>query len=236
MKWLVWALVAINLGLFAYFNLDHILPSAPIAKATEINPEKIKVLSQKEIEALPKKAVEAPPAAKAAPQADTAAPVNTATPAPAVSACFEWGVFSASNLASAQSAVAKLNLQTTVKEQNTQQASRFWVYEPPLKTAAAAQAKAAELKALGIGELFVVQEPKWKNAISFGIFEDEQLATKLLNELRAKGVKDAVKTLRNQGRGHSSLRFNNLAVNQIVSLKQLKSEFPEAALKEVACN
>lgn len=230
MKWLVWALVLINLGLLAYFNLDHILPSAPIAKATEINPEKIKVLSQKEIEALPKKAVESPPAAKAAPQADTVVPAS------AVSACFEWGVFSANNLASAQSAVAKLNLQTTVKEQNSQQASRFWVYEPPLKTAAAAQAKAAELKALGIGELFVVQEPKWKNAISFGIFEDEQLATKLLNELRAKGVKDVVKTLRNQGKGHSSLVFNNLAVNQLATLKQLKSEFPEAALKEVACN
>ena len=85
-------------------------------------------------------------------------------------------------------------------------------------------------------DIFVVLEPKWRNAISFGVFEDEQLANKLLNELKAKGVKDVVKALRNQGKGHSSLIFNNLAANQITALKQLKSEFPEAALKEVGCN
>ncbi|MGZ8257945.1 MAG: SPOR domain-containing protein [Methylotenera sp.] len=222
MKRLVWLLVLINIGLLAYFNLDRILPSTPQIKWAEIDPEKISVLSQKQIEALPKKAVALPPAV---------APKPTST----VKSCFEWGVFSAASLTGAQSAVEKLALQASVKEQTSQQAKRFWVYSPPLKTAQEAQAKAVELKALGVEDLFVVQEQKWKNAISFGVFEDEQLAIKLMNELKAKGVTNVVKALRNQGKGHFSLLFNNVADAEVTSLKQLKSDFPEATLKAVAC-
>lgn len=237
MKLLVWLLLIINLLLLAYFNIDHILPSVPIAKTVEIAPENIKVLSQKEIEALPRKTI-TPAAPVVTANLDTAITLPNAHAAPTATptSCFEWGVFSANSLTTAQNAVAKLALQATVKEQTSQQAKRFWIYKPPLKTAEEAQLKAAELKALGVTDIFVVLEPKWRNAISFGVFEDEQLANKLLNELKAKGVKDVVKALRNQGKGHSSLIFNNLAANQITALKQLKSEFPEAALKEVGCN
>ena len=229
MKWLVWLLLIVNVGLLAYFNLDFILPSTPLAKIAEINPEKIAVLAQKQIEALPKIVQEANPPTRPALNAEA----TITTP---VNVCFEWGVFSANSLAGAQNAATRLALQATVKQQSFQQAKRFWVYKPPLRSAEDAQAKALELQALGVDDLFVVQEPKWRNAISFGVFEDEQLATNLLNELKAKGVKEVYKALRNQGKGHSSLMFNNLAANQITELNQLKSEFPEAALKEVACN
>ena len=227
MKWLVWLLLLVNAGLLAYFNLDHIVPSAPLAKTVEINPEKINVLSQKEIEALPRKMEEAPVVPALAAEAAIATPVNT---------CFEWGVFSATGLVGAKYAVNKLALQATVKNQTYQEAKRFWVYKPPLKSASEAQLKAQELQALGVKDLFVIQEARWRNAISFGVFEDEQLANRLVSELKAKGIKDVVKALRNQGKGHSSLLFANLGTSQIAELNQLKSEFPEAALKEVACN
>lgn len=212
-------LILLNLGLLAYFNRDHFLPSVPQPEFKEINPEKITVLNQQQIEAMPKKVAATPPPP----------PVNIAK------TCMEWGVFSDTNLPSAQSELSKLSLQATVKEETSQDAKRFWVYKPPLKTAQEALAKAAELKALGIEDIFVVQEPKWKNAISFGVFEDEQLAAKLLNELKAKGVKDAVKALRNQGKVHSSLLLTNLTETEIATLKKLKPEFPAANLKEVSC-
>ncbi len=218
MKQLFWLLALINIGLVAYFNLAHTLPSKPHAQSTEIAPEKIQVLSQKQIEALPKKSVVPPP--------------QTPT---AIAACFEWGIFSNANIANAQNVVARLALQATVKEQTSQQSKRFWVYRPPLKSAQKAQLRAAELKALGIEDLFVVQEKEWENAISFGIFEDEQLASKLLSELKAKGIKDAVKTLRNQGKGYATLQLNNLAEHDVAELKKFKSDFPEADLKEVSC-
>lgn len=225
MKQLFWVLVLFNLGLFTYFNAGLILPSKPQAKLVEINPEQIKLLSPTQIEALPKK-----PASSTAPAIVLPAPITTPT------SCFEWGVFSDTNIANAQSAISQLALQATLKQQSHQQARRFWVYKAPLKSAAEAQLKAAELKALGVENLFVVQDAKWKNAISFGIFEDEQLAIKLMNELKTKGIRDVTKTLRNQGKDLSSLLFNNLTEANVVEIKKLKPSFPYASLKEVSCN
>ncbi len=223
MKKLIWLLVIVNVGLLAYFNLDYILPSTPAVKFSELNPEKISILSQKQIEALPKKT-----ASVAEP---IVAPVIATSPS-----CYEWGVFSAPRVAGAQTATLKLSLLASVKEQTSQEAKRFWIYRPPLKTAQEAQVKAAELKALGVQHMFIVQEPKWRNAISFGIFEDEQLAINLVNELKAKGVRDVIKALRNQGKGHFSLIFNKLAEDKVAAIKLLKPDFPEADLKVVPCN
>lgn len=220
MKKLVWLLVLINVGLLGYFNLDLILPGKQKVTMPAINPEKIKLLTQQQIEALPKKVA-------AAPDPSTLPPVD---------ACYEWGVFSTDRVSDAQIATSNIALQAQVKEQTPSEAKRFWVYKPPLKSPEAAQAKAIELKALGIQELFVVPDSKWKNAISFGVFEDEKLATSLLKELRANGVKDAVKALRNQGKGHASLLFSELTDEKLAELKKLKSDFPEADLKKISCN
>jgi hypothetical protein len=239
MKKLVWLLVLINVGLLAYFNKDVILPNAPKAASLAIHPEKISILTQQQIDALPKKGSASTVASITPPTVDTSSTANTAPvtePAPIKTTCYEWGVFSAASLTGAQTAVSNLSIQTTVKEQSSLEAKRFWVYKPPLKSVEAAQAKALELKALGIQELYIVQDAKWKNAISFGVFEDEQLATNLLNELKAKGVKEVVKALRNQGKGHASLQFNKLTDTEVIELKKLKPEFPEADLKEVACS
>lgn len=226
MKKLLWLLVLINIGLLTYFNLDRILLTPPAVTQAEIDPEKIVILSPAQIDALPKKNTESiSPSTPVAP-----------TPQVAITSCFEWGSFSAPSLIGAQNAVARLALQATVKEQPSPQGKRFWVYRPPFKSAQEAQSRATELKALGIDDLFVVQEPKWKNAISFGIFEDEQLAVKLLNELKTKGVKDAEKTLRNQGKDHASLLFKSLTETEAAEIKKLKPEFPEAELKEVSCS
>lgn len=227
MKQFFWLLLLINLGLFAYFNVDYILPSKQQMQVEEISPDKIQVLSSQQIDALSKKETTSAP-----PSASTSLPQL----APTATACFEWGIFSDANLANAQNVLAKLSLPATVKEQNSQQPKRFWVYRPPLKSVAEAQQRASEIRALGVQDLFVVQEPRWKNAISFGIFEDENLATKLLQELQAKGIKGVTKVLRSQGRGHSSLLLNNIAESDAVELKKLKPNFPEAELKEISCH
>lgn len=222
MKRLFWLLVIINLGLLAYFNAGFILPAQPEIRVSEIHPDKIKLLSQKDIDALSTKSQPTP----------VTPPI--AEPKPAA-ACFNWGIFSDAGLAKAQKALAKIALQASVQVQNTDQPKRYWVYIPPAKTAAAAQKKAAELKALGIEDLFVVQEDKGKNAISFGIFGDEQLADKLMQELKAKGVRNVEKALRSNGKGQHSLVFNNLSENELAELTKLKPDFPTAELKETTC-
>jgi hypothetical protein len=206
----------LNLGLLVYFNLEHILPSPPSVKRPEIMPEKIHLPSAQEIALMPRPAV-------------------NLTPAPLQTGCYQWGFFSSERIAAAETTAQKLGLAATLQEQIPMQARRFWIYRPPLKSIEEAQAKAAELTALGVEYLLIVQEPKWKNAISFGVFADENRANKLLNELKAKGVNNVEKALRNQGGSYSSLLFTNLTADHVAALQQLKPSFPEANLEPVAC-
>ena len=224
MKRLIWLLLIINVVLFAYFNLDYVSPNKPVVKLPELNSEKISLLTQQQLDLLPKKA------------GVMTEPITMIANTPS---CYEWGVFSSTRIAAAQTGAAKLMLKPTTKEQSDQDAQirkLFWIYILPVKSAQNAQAKAAQLQSLGVQDLFVMQEPKWRNAISFGVFEDEKLAIKLMDELKAKGVSDVVKTLRDQGKGHFNLLFKHLEELQAAEIKKLKSDFPEADLKQVTCN
>lgn len=70
--------------------------------------------------------------------------------------------------------------------------SGWWVQVPPLANKAEAERKAGELKQLGVGDLFVMQEagPNYL-AISLGVFSSERRAQERLAELKAKGVRSA---------------------------------------------
>ena len=224
MKWLLWRLVLVNVALLVYFNIDLIAPQQVVANKA-INPEKLKVLSPLELNAMPKKVA---PVAVEMPVTDTGLPAATT--------CYEWGSFSASNLPSAQVALVKLNLESVTQQASTVQADRrFWVYYPPLKSAQLAQDKADEIRAFGVGELFIVQDSQWRNAISFGLFQDEQLATNLLNDLQAKGVKGATKALRSPGKNISSLLIKAVTADAALALQKITPEFLGTDLKPAAC-
>lgn len=221
MKWLLSLLVLVNVALQVYFNLDVIAPK-PAQVNAEITPEKLSILNQQTLETMPKKVA--------------ALPATPIVEAPATS-CYEWGNFTASNLPSAQVALVKLGLQGAVKQADSAQADRrFWVYYPPLKSAQLAQEKADEIKALGVAEIFVVQDSQWRHAISFGLFQDEKLATNLLSDLQAKGVKGATKALRSPGKNISSLLIKAVTPEAALELQKISPEFVGSELKVAACS
>ncbi|WP_020168830.1 MULTISPECIES: hypothetical protein [Methylotenera] len=231
MKWLLWFLLLVNAGLLVYFNIDKIAPP-PTVVTNEISPEKLKILDQVALQAMPKKVAALP----VAPLPANAMPVNPATEATATS-CYEWGNFTASNLPSAQVALVKLGLNGVAKiAEPPQTERRFWVYYPPLKNAKLAQEKADEIKALGVGEIFVVQDSQWRHAISFGLFQDEKLATNLLNDLLAKGVKGATKALRSPGKNISSLLIKAVTPEAALELQKISPEFVGSELRVAACS
>ena len=225
MRVLALGLLVVNILAFVYFNIDVIAPPQPSAIKPDIQPEKMKVLTPAEVEAMPKRqeVVSATPASTAAPVA------NEAT------ACYEWGIFEPAKLNDVVTVVNALSIKHQVVQQSSQEAVRYWVYKPPLPSDAAAQEKADELKTLGIEDFFVVQEPKWRNAISFGVFRDEQLATNLVNDLRHRGVREVVKSVRNQGNGHSTLVLQGVTHTLLGQLKKNQPDFPGTAIKEAAC-
>jgi hypothetical protein len=224
MKLLVWLLVLLNVGLLAYFNSDVIAPKPAVADRS-IQPEKLKILSAKDLESMPRKEAQAAPA--------VTPPVVVSG---ASTSCYKWGNFTKTNLPAAQVVLVRLGLQSEVNQEAvSQEDKRFWVYYPPLKSADLAQQKAAEIKALGVGEIFIVQDSQWRNAISFGLFQDEQLASNLLTDLQTKGIKGATKALRSPGKSLSSLLIKSVSADAALELHKIKPEFVGTDLVPSAC-
>jgi hypothetical protein len=91
----------------------------------------------------------------------------------------------------------------------------WWVYIPPLPDKAEADKKAAQLKALGVTDYFIVQEvgPN-RHAISLGVFSSGNGAQERLAEVAALGVRSAKSSLRPGKDGHASLDARGPAVDQ----------------------
>ena len=224
MRWVVLLLLFLNAALFGYFQLNAAHPVGVVAGHEPIQADKLKVLTTEELAALPKKQDLTPVAPTPAPQ-----------PAPVQTACYEWGSFSVANVARARKILEKFAVQSELKQTASQEAKRFWIYIPPLTNAEKAQAKIDEVRALGIEETFIVQEPPWRNAISLGVFKDEALATKLLDDLHARGVRSAIKGVRNHENGQSSFTIKNVTDAVAGEIDKLKPDFSGSELKKVAC-
>jgi len=221
MRLLVWLLLLVNVAILGYFRLVPQPPSAPGAGHEPLQPENIRLLTPAELAAMPRRA---PP-----PVAEPVAPQATAV------SCYEWGSFAQDALAGAQTVLARLSVDGSVRQHVPAEATRYWVYIPPRKTPELAQAKADELRSLGVADFFVVQESRWRNAISLGVFKEERLADGLLEDLRARGVRSAVKGLRNHEGMQASLRMNSLTPEMVAQIEQRKPDFPGTELKQVSC-
>jgi len=225
MRWVVLLLVLLNAALFGYFKLSVQAPSGAVAGHEAIEADKLKIVSAEELAALPKKSTSTTPNV----------PTPTPQPLPEQTACYEWGSFSAPSVSRVKNILSKFPVQSEIKQTATQEATRYWIYIPPLASAEKAQAKNIEVRSLGVEESFVVQEPQWRNAISLGVFREEALAAKFLEDLHGRGVKSAVKGVRNNGTGQSSFMLRNVTDAIASEIDKLKPDFSGSEFKKVAC-
>jgi len=170
-------LVLGNLAFFAWARYgapaDSGLDPAPLSR--QIQPDKLRIIGPDD-----------PGPAAAAP----AAP-SPAKPAAALS-CLEWGSFTLADAPRAEKALEPLALGTRVAQRRTEETAGWWVFIPPQPNRQAAQKKAAELKALGVDDYFIVLEEgaqRW--AVSLGVFRTEEAAQARLATLREQGVRSA---------------------------------------------
>lgn len=222
MKWIIVGLLVLNAGLLAFFELYQANQALSPSRPPPLHPEQIRLLTPQQVEAMPRKS---PPVAVAQPE-----PVTAVT-----TACYEWGNFSARNLPRARSVLNQFSLAATEQQQTPQSSTRYWVYIPRRASAQAANAKMEELKALGLDDIFVVQEPQWRYAISLGLFKDEQLATRRLEDVKRRGVSSAIKAVRNQEQGQSSFIINNMSADTAAEIEKLRPDFPGSEIKQVTC-
>lgn len=151
--------------------------------------------------------------------------------------CAEWGEFSGDDLQRAQQALATLRLGDSVSQRIETREKGYWVYISPSKKRSDAEKKIEQLKQRGVTDYFlVVEEGKWKYAISLGIFKTEDGAKRRLEALRKKGIRTA-KTAPRAGK----LKFTVFTMKGLDSgirdkLTALQREFPDGELKMMACS
>ena len=171
-------LVLANLAFFAWSHYGAPAPPGVAPQARQVEPDKLKVIAPKDLPAPLDKKEKLPE-----------------KPAPSL-ACLEWGSFTLTDAPRAEKALEPLALGPRLAQRRTEEAAGWWVYIPPQSQGPnarqLAQRKAAELKALGIEDYFIVQEEgpnRW--ALSLGVFRAEDAAQARLATLRAQGVRTA---------------------------------------------
>ncbi len=214
LKWLVLLLLFANGFFFAYTRFAVPSQGEPLQAHAPLNGDQLKLLAEAPAEPAP-------------------APIPTK---PAV--CLEWGLFTEAQLEPARRALERLPVapeQVTVQRQE-ENSGNFWVYIPPLRTREDAQKKLGEVRALGIEEGYILQDSsRWKNAISLGVFSNEDGAKRHLAALQAKGVRSAVAGARKHDTGQALLRINRGDDATMEAVVKLKPQFPAAAVKAVEC-
>jgi hypothetical protein len=107
--------------------------------------------------------------------------------------CLEWGGFTPTDYARAEKALEPLALGGRLGQRRVEGTASWWVFLPPQGSRQGALKKAAELKALGVNDYFIMGEESdspW--ALSLGLFRSEQAASARLAQLREQGVRSAL--------------------------------------------
>jgi hypothetical protein len=143
-------------------------------------------------------------------------------------ACVELGPIATLEAKRAEGEVARIAATQKVTQRRTDEAL-WWVYLAPPATRQAAVQREAELKKRGVEDALVVDDPIARNAISLGVFGNEEAANERAAELRKRGVSDARVGPR-AGVTYLQLREAPEAVR--VRLLELKGRFAGAEVKE----
>jgi hypothetical protein len=115
-------------------------------------------------------------------------------------ACVVFAGLSTDQARELSARIARAGTGFTLAETRSEAPSSWWVHVPSQGSKDASDKKAAELRRLGIDDLFIMQEPGPNQfAISLGLYKNEQAATRHLEALKDKGVRSAQIVTRGAG-------------------------------------
>jgi hypothetical protein len=180
MRTLFLMLVLANVAFFAwarYFAPAEAAADGTLARHSE--PDRLKIVPQSE---------------PASPRAQKPPPLAAPAPTAAASAgCLEWGSFTVADYSRAEKALEPLALGGRLGQRRTEETAGWWVFIPSQGSRQGALKKAAELKALGVEDYFIVgEESDQRWTLSLGVFRSEEAAQARLGALRGQGVRSAI--------------------------------------------
>lgn len=163
-----------------------------------------------------------------------AQPGTTSAPAPRiVAACLDIGGF---NRDEADRFLRRLgDLAPRAARREVQEAASHMVYVPPQADRAGAEQKAAELRALGVNDFFIIQDNsplRW--GISLGVFKTEDAARNHLAQLNRQGVRSARIGQRTVTATAFVFRLRNLDAAAVQTVEQAGTGFERVYVRECA--
>ena len=212
-------LLLANLAFFTWVYFGTV-SDEPQLMEQQLNPQEIRLLSSDQV-------------AKLAAERTKQIAERPKPPKPSVIACLELGAFNTGDAPRMQLALEPLALGSRLSQRRADEIASYWVFIPPLRSRQSANLKAAELKKLGVGDFFIVQEdPKFRLAISLGVFKTEEAANARLAELRKKGVRTA-----RVGPRETSVQKVYFAIREVpdalvTRLNDIRQSFPGIELRD----
>jgi hypothetical protein len=216
---MVGILLLANLLVAAFFMGSAYWPQAAADKIASMNVDRLSLRSQS-----------APPEPKDTPPPAVASPVPVAE-----ALCVEWRGLNPEEFARVREQLKALVGEQVMSFTEVPLNTRRWVIFPPLPSAQSAAAKLAELAAAGVQDAFVVKNGDWQNAISLGLYANDEAAGRRVREVEAKGVLGTrVEVLPRQGTEYFFV-IRSEDPDALKSLAGIRQAYPNSQQSRVAC-
>ncbi|HRH73865.1 SPOR domain-containing protein [Zoogloea sp.] len=170
----------------------------PERLSNQLNPERLRLMTEARPPLAPPAVVKPAPEPAVAKEKAEADPPAADSVAP--QACVVFAGLSPDQARELTARIAKAGTGFKLSETRSEAPSSWWVHIPAQGSRDGAEKKAAELRRLGVDDLFIMQDPGPNQfAVSLGLYKNEVAATRLLDALKEKGVRSAQIAIRGAG-------------------------------------
>ncbi|MBN8281753.1 SPOR domain-containing protein [Zoogloea sp.] len=172
----------------------------PERLSNQLNPERLRLMTEARPPAAPPAVVKPAPEPEPAVAKEKAEAESPPADSVAPQACVVFAGLSPDQARELTARIAKAGTGFKLSETRSEAPSSWWVHIPAQGSRDGAEKKAAELRRLGVDDLFIMQDPGPNQfAVSLGLYKNEVAATRLLDALKEKGVRSAQIATRGAG-------------------------------------
>ena len=213
MKWIAGVLLVANLAVAGFFIGRSYWPQAASDQNAPMNVDRLSLRGQ------------------SAPAPKGAASRRAATEA----LCVEWRGLNRGELTQVRDQLKAMVGERVMSFTEVPLNTRHWVIFPPLPSPESAAAKLSELAAAGLQDAYVVKGGALRNAISLGLYANDEAARRRVREVEDKGVLGTrVELLPRQGTDFYFV-IRSEDPDALKSLSEIKQAYPNSQQSRVAC-
>lgn len=152
---------------------------------------------------------------------------------PAQENCLLWGDFYEEQIRYAETVLSDLFPGLIYDTEESGQTTMYWLHIPRYPSKEAANREINKLRNLGIVSFRVKEDTQWQNAVSLGMFYDQQDALKQSREIEKKGVTNA--KIENRSVMLKKIVIHNPAHMIKEQMQKLVGQFDDTKLVQGKC-